>query len=473
MNKIYRYILIVIFSVMSVAVSPDVVAQDIDSLAVEVVAVDSLMSERETFIADSIAKERKRLIDAWRAKQRADSIAREDSIARAAYVKPQPIYFQSSFFGPVVYQSYEMLDSVDFMDMKSSGVEQSPLTWINREVYMGYRMRQIKQNYMIHNPSMVKYNMSMLPDPPKEFHAVVDPTKSTLTVDGVVINDAVDKTVPTEEVKRVNWLQSFDASLQFSQAYISPNWYQGGNNNLNMIANAIYNVKLNQAFYPKYMFETTVQYKLGLNSAPDDSLRNYSISEDIFRVNSKFGLKAKKRWYYSVSLDFKTQLFKSYKKNTNDLTAAFMSPAELNLGLGMTYEYTNPKKTITFDASLAPLSYNLKACTNKRLDETGFGIKEGHTTKSQIGSNAECKFIWKLAYNITYTSRLFAFTNYQYLQGDWENTISFDVNRFLSTKVYVHLRYDSSTTHEADASWKDWQLKEILSFGFSYKFSTI
>lgn len=453
---------------------PQVVpAQNVNAQQIQVDTVGSSDKQKPT-ASDSIKTERMRLIKAYREKLRKDSIAMADSIARANYVKPDPIKFPQAFFAPAVYGSYELLDSLDFHDKRSSGVTQDALTWIYREVYNDNMMRQMRQEFMIKNPDKVKYVLSSLPLPPKEFRAVIDPTKSTLNVSDVKIaKDDVEKTVESEEVKRVNWLQSFDASLQFSQAYISPNWYQGGNNNLNMIANAIYNIKLNQTFYPKYMFETTVQYKLGLNSAPDDSLRNYSISEDIFRINSKFGVKAKKNWYYSVSLDFKTQLLNSYKKNTHDLAAAFLSPGELNVGLGMTYNYTNPQKTITFDASLAPLSYNLKICTNTGLDETVFGIDEGHTTKSQVGSNAECKFTWKLAYNIKYMSRLFLFSNYQYLQGDWENTISFDINRFLSTKVYVHLRYDSSTDYDANASWKEWQLKEILSFGFSYKFSTI
>lgn len=469
-----KYILIVIEFCLATIFACHAQSQDMimgnDSISFDIVAVDSIQMARE----DSLSRVRQKLIAVWKEKLRADSIAREDSIARAAYIKPRPVYFPCAFFGPVVFDGYEMLDSIDFMDIKGSGVEQSPLTWINQEVYMAHRMKQIKQNYMIQNPSQVKYNIATMPEAPKKYYAEVDPTKSTLSVDEVNIDkNIVDKSVPTEEVKKVNWLQSFDASVQFSQAYISPNWYQGGNNNLNMIANAIYNIKLNQTFHPKYMFETTIQYKLGLNNAPDDSLRNYSISEDIFRLNSKFGVKARECWYYSVSLDFKTQLLNSYKKNTNDLTAAFMSPGELNLGLGMTYNYVNPKKTVTFDASIAPLSYNLKICTNGKMDETVFGIDPGKKSISQVGSNAECKLSWKLAYNIVYTSRLFLFSNYQYLQGDWEHKISFDVNHFLSTQIFVHLRYDSSTMHDSEAKWKDWQLKEILSFGFSYKFSTI
>lgn len=410
----------------------------------------------------------------WIEKHIADSIAREDSIARANFVKPQALYFPKAFFGPMVYTQYELLDSVDFMDTKASGVKQDALTWINRQVALGNKMLRIKQNYIIQHPEKVKYNYSTLPAPPKEFKAEVNPENATINVDNLSIDkSSVDNAVTANEVKRINWIKSFDGTLQFSQAYISPNWYQGGNNNLNMIANAIYNVKLNQTFYPKYLFDTTVQYKLGLNSAPDDSLRSYSISEDIFRVNSKLGLKAAKSWYYSFTLDFKTQLLNSYKKNTTDLAAAFLAPAELNLGLGMTYDYSRPDKKVTFNASLAPISYNLKICANDKMDETAFGIEEGHSTVSQVGSSAECKLTWKIAHNINYTSRLFLFSNYNYIQGDWENRISFDINRFLSTNIFVHLRYDTSSVYEPESKWKYWQLKEILSFGFSYKFSTI
>ena len=451
-----------------------------DSIATELVEVlecpevDSPSTDASSQFSDSIRQERQRLIAAWREKLRADSIAREDSIARANYIKPTPMEIPATFFGPVVFNGYEMMDSFDLMDMRGSGVVQDAMTWINREVDMSKRMRRVKQNYIINNPQHVKYNYDSLPAPPKEFTAVVDPTKSTIVVKDLNLNKSeVEQHVEVNEVKRVNWLRSFDGSVQFSQAYISPNWYQGGNNNLNMIANAIYNVKLNQAFYPNLLFDTTVQYKLGVYSAPDDSLRNYSISEDIFRINSKFGLKAAKSWYYSVTADFKTQLFNGYKKNSNDLQASLLSPAELNVGLGMTYSYANEKKKLSFDASIAPLSYNLKICTNDKMDETAFGIDEGRTTAHQFGSSAEGKMTWKLMYNITYTSRLFLFSNYEYVQGDWENRLSFDINRFLSTQIFVHLRYDSGSSHAPNASWKDWQMKEILSFGFSYKFSTI
>jgi hypothetical protein len=294
-----------------------------------------------------------------------------------------------------------------------------------------------------------------------------------LSVQETRIDPTAGMDIVKQKVDHKNWIHSFTGTVQFSQAYISPNWYQGGNNNLNMIANAIWNVKLNQAYHPKLLFESTIQYKLGMNSAPDDSLRNYSISEDLFQVNSTFGVKARDRWYYSVTTQFKTQLLNSYTSNTNTLRSAFLSPAELNVGVGMTYNYANKKKTFTFDASLAPLSYNMRICTNSRMDETNYNIAEGHKTVSQYGSTAELKMTWKICYNISYTSRVYVFTNYDYLQADWENTLSFTINEFLSTQIYAHARYDTTTPKVDDNSkWKKLQFKEILSFGFAYKFAT-
>lgn len=382
--------------------------------------------------------------------------------------------FPTYFYAPVIFDSYDLKLQPDSISTTSHAKDSDPLKWATDRIQVNERFRAFKQRYMIDNPDRIEYNINTLPEAPKQYRAYVDPKKATITIEEIKIDpNHVKKDVKPVDLKKVNWLHTFDGLIQFSQAYNSPNWYQGGNNNLNMIVNGIYNVKLNQAFHPNLFFENTIQYKLAMNSAPDDSLRNYSISEDLFQINTKFGIKAAKRWYYSATLQFKTQLLTNYKTNTNDLTASFLSPGELNLGLGMTYTYATPSKKFSVDASFAPLSYNLKMCTNKRIDETIYGIKPGHTSVSQYGSNLDCKMSWNIAYNINFTSRLTAFTDYSYLQGDLENTLSFSINRFLSTQIYVHLRYDSTTVRTDDSKWHKWQLKEILSFGFAYKIATV
>lgn len=337
---------------------------------------------------------------------------------------------------------------------------------------MSRKMSNMQRALFFGHPEYVKYNAALLPEAPKKFHAVVNPEDHTIEIQELAEAPAAP-TIEAPEVKKRHWIRTFDAALQFSQAYVSPNWYQGGNNNLNTLATLYYNVKLNQEYHPNLLFETTAQYKLGMNSAPDDSIHNYSISEDLLQVTSTFGLKAAKRWYYSLTGNFKTQVLNSYESNTRNLRAAFMSSSELTVGLGMTYNYANAKKTVTFDASIAPLSYNMKTCLNERIDPSLYGINDGKRVKHQFGSSAELKFFWKIAHNISYNTRIFTFTNYESIQADWENRITFDVNKFLSTQFYCHVRYDSSTPPCDDAKWKKLQVKEILSIGFSYKFSSL
>lgn len=333
-----------------------------------------------------------------------------------------------------------------------------------------------KRNFEMYNinrviyqtPQLVKYNVATLPEPPKQYIIFSDPRKSTLTLEEFTITEPVE-IPPAPEIQPKKWLFNFNGSLQFSQAYVSENWYQGGNNNLNVLGNFILNFKLNQNVYPKLLFDNTVQYKINLSSAPQDSLRNYSISEDLFQLNSKFGVKATKKWFYTATLQFKTQFFQNYTVNTNDLKAAFLTPGEMTVGFGMSYNTKNKKETIFFDASISPISYNMKICLqNDRVDYTSMGFEEGKKIKSQIGSTVEGKLVWKMHTNITFNSRLFVFTDYGYLQGDWENTFNFSITRYLSTQLYVHLRYDSST-EVVSSKWGHWQLKEILSFGFNYK----
>ena len=117
----------------------------------------------------------------------------------------------------------------------------------------------------------------------------------------------------------------------------------------------------------------------------------------------------------------------------------------------------------------------MKICTrsNEDLAHSAFDIDADKTFAMKYGSSAECKMTWQMARNIQFRSRLYLFTDYGYFQGDWENTLQMDINRFLSTQIYAHLRYDSTTPRTDDPHWHKLQVKEILSFGVSYKFSSI
>ena len=392
-----------------------------------------------------------------------------DSVTYDTVVVMKPL--PDVFFMPAVYRTFEFADTLSPLLADFSG--RPEMRWLEEENGQIRNMKRIQRSLFLEHPEYVKYNISMLPEAPKVYHAVVNPEDHTIRIEEGVLEKPKAPTFEAAQVRKRHWIRSFEASLQFSQAYVSPNWYQGGKSNLNMLAILYYNVKLNQAYHPNLLFENTFRYKLGMNNAPDDKVHDYSISDDLFQINTTFGVKAAKRWYYSFTGQFKTQLLNFYPTNSHDIRSAFLSPGELNVGIGMTYNYANPKKTFTFDASIAPLSYNLKMVLNDKVRPQNFGVDEGHKTKHTFGSNTELKLNWKICYNITFSSRIFAFTNYDNAYVDWENHITFDINRFLPTNIFCNARYDTNTPKCDDPSWHKLQVKEIISVGFSYKFNSI
>lgn len=398
----------------------------------------------------------------------ADSLINEATVTdTVVYMDPLPRYL----FMPSVFKTYHLLDTTSVFTPDYSG--NPSMRWVEDATARENTIKRLQQQMFLYSPGSANYNISDLPEAPKNYEVTINPEDHTVTISEIV-NDIKAPTIEAEAVKKKHWIKAFASSLQFSQAYVSPNWYQGGNNNINALLDLKYNVNLNQKFHPKWLFETTFQYKLGINSAPDDSLRNYNVSTDILQINSLLGYKAANRWYYSLTGQFKTQLVNAYKSNDMVMRSAFMSPAELTLGLGMTYNYTSNDKRMTLDVSIDPISYNLLICSNDEVDATSYGISAGKHTKSGYGSGYTAKMAWQITPTINFNSRLTGFTDYDRFYSDWENTLVFQLTRFLTTQLYVHMRYDTDTPPVPDEKdWKKFQIKEILSIGFSYNFNTI
>lgn len=328
----------------------------------------------------------------------------------------------------------------------------------------------LRHDYMMAHLDKVDYLAWTLPAPP-ELTGSPDLTKEYVITDmPIAIQDGPDP-VMLNDIERINWLHKFDGGLQFSQAYLSPNWYQGGTNNLTLLVNLLWDVSLNGVYHPNLLFTNSLSYKLGLYSTPQDTYHKYGISQDLFQWNMKAGIRASTKWFYSFTAQFKTQFINNYGENSPQRKAAFLSPGELNLGLGMTYATKNRKGSFKINTSISPISYNLKTCIDRFVDPTQFSIPAGRRIYNQIGSTAEIAAEWSITSNIQWKSRMFVFTDYQSFQADWEHTVNFSINRFLSTQIYLNMRYDTSSTNTSEG-WRYWMMKEILSFGFQYAFST-
>lgn len=260
------------------------------------------------------------------------------------------------------------------------------------------------------------------------------------------------------------WKKSASASMQFSQYGISDNWYQGGESTNALLSEL--KLTANYDDRQRVQFENSLEIKIGFITAPSDTVHSYKTNADMFRLNSKLGVRAIKNLYYTLEAKFVTQFFSNYKTNTNDLISSFLSPAQLDLSVGMDYKLEKSK----FKLSLmgAPLSYTFVYIKNDRIvNPSSFNVEPGRTSANLFGSKITAKLDWKVTNNISYATKFEYFTTYEKVIADWENTFEFKLNRYLSTKLFLHARYDDGVTLTEDNDTY-FQLKEMLTFGLSY-----
>ena len=76
-------------------------------------------------------------------------------------------------------------------------------------------------------------------------------------------------------------------------------------------------------------------------------------------------------------------------------------------------------------------------------------------------------FDYKITKDISYKTRFYYFTGrYEYVQMDWENTLNFQVSKYISTKLFFHTRFDDLV--EPAENWKYMQFKQYLMLGLNY-----
>lgn len=262
------------------------------------------------------------------------------------------------------------------------------------------------------------------------------------------------------------WSYAGDYSLQFLQNYVSDNWYKGGESNYSMIGAATLQANYNDK--EKIKWDNKLEMKLGMQSSQGDTLHNYKSSEDLIRLTSKLGVQATKKWYYTLQAIASTQFTHGYKANDQTVYSDFMSPLNVNLSLGMDYKVEWLDKRLTGTVNISPIAGNFKYVDRLSLAKK-YGIDEGKHSLWDLGSTFTTDLSWAISDLIKWKTRLYAYTTYHRVEVEWENTVTFQLSKYISTQVFVYPRFDDSAK-KRNSKYGYFQLKEYWSLGFNYSF---
>lgn len=339
----------------------------------------------------------------------------------------------------------------------------------------------VQNNY----PTYFRYSLNDLPKDVIKPKIIKKNIYEDLPIE--VENDAdfSDVTGPSKFIpERRYWTSGFESTIQFAQNYISKNWSNGGNSNLNMITRQYLKYDYNK---DKVRFTNEMEIKLNLSTLPSsiDTVHPYKVHDDVLRIHSSFGYQAFNKWYYTFDFNFRTQLVNNYEVNSEKVLAAFLAPLIINVGPGMKYElekqdYKDKHKKLKFSINLQPISYDfqysVKKGSNMDLGRHGFKLKENpvegenpyKNVLNQIGSRIDANLVFQFNRNVSWSSRFIYFTTYEKINSEFENTLNLQISRFFSTRINLQIRYDDGVERPEDFK-SYFQINELLSFGFNYK----
>ncbi|NJO88824.1 MAG: DUF3078 domain-containing protein, partial [Chloroflexia bacterium] len=237
----------------------------------------------------------------------------------------------------------------------------------------------------------------------------------------------------------LGWTYPSLINVTVSQVSFS-NWAAGGENSYSINGLTVLGADRKGK---KSIWENDLSLAYGVMKQGENELRK---TDDNIELSSKYGYKASKDWYYSGLLQFKSQFAEGFKYDddagTKTKLSEFMSPAYLNLSIGMTYQ---PSKV--FSLFIGPISGRSTFVMDDTLSAAGaFGVEPGENIRNEFGGTLKAELNKDIVKNVNMTTKLELFSNYAEKPGnvdwDWQFLLTMKVNKLLSANINLHLIYD-------------------------------
>jgi hypothetical protein len=365
------------------------------------------------------------------------------------------------------FDKYKLFSSSTFYNdvaQEKLGLDGATKDSLNKEIDAAL------MNIYLKHPELIKVSETKLDEAGAVKQEIKEPIENKETIVEKAADAVVDQVAAPEPevvVKKPNfWTYKGDYNVQFLQNYFSGNWHKGGESNYSMLAAAV--MEANYDNKSKLKWDNKLEMKVGFMTSRSDSLHKFKTTEDLIRLTSMLGLQATKKWYYTLQVIAESQFYRGYKSNDLMVYSDFFSPFKLNVALGMTYNVEWFNKKLTGTINLSPAAYNYRYVGRLDLGPR-FGLEAGKHSLHDFGSSLKADLTWQIAENIKWKSRLYGFTSYKRAEIEWENTLTFQFNKYISTNLFVYPRFDDASSVKDDKTGY-WQLMEYFSLGFNYSF---
>ncbi|MBS1615066.1 MAG: DUF3078 domain-containing protein [Bacteroidetes bacterium] len=316
--------------------------------------------------------------------------------------------------------------------------------------------------------------------------------------------DKLQKAFSYDDKDTVAWLHSGVTKLGINQGYLH-NWAAGGEL-VSLAIDGLFSARLTR-LYHRQVWSNSLDASYSLFYAYSNHFVPRKV-DDRIDLTSKYGVRVhdKRKLYLMGLFNFKSQFTPGYDYGLPDWpsqpTSSFLSPGYFTLAAGMEYRGGN-----NFTVFLSPVALRLILADKKytsRMPAGAFGIDYGKTSRLELGAYFTARYETKLSNNLSWKTQLDLYSNY--LAKDkkdslgnvvvhdnpgnidvfWDNLISYKLSKFFSLNFALTATYDNDIPYnkqyldptsgtmmekdEPDAGLGWWQIKEVMSFGFSYNF---
>lgn len=492
-NSLFAMLLTTLGSTAVMATTPEMPMYHDDEIANDSLVVDSLN-------ADSLALAR----EAAELREAVNRVLAADSVVNAKYttlvdelinryhsesegeLKDNPLYIR--LVPPLtLYKSpiQNALKASDDLEANAADAEVAQLPWDKDLELMDALDKVLLATYLDYPASVSRTEEQLMGT------KGVDKEVLEKAAGGSAMNVAVDGKVepitvaaPSSEmvVQRPNfWTTKGSMSNQWSESYLSENWYQGGISNLNILSLITFDANYDDK--QKVTWNNRLEAKVGFYmndfyKSAEGGRSQIQSNTDLLRLTSTLNLKAIRNWNYAVQFQGYTQMMNQWNTSGEEqlLKSCFLSPTYASFSVGMNYSYGFKNKKGNVSVFVGPITYNCRYVNNDYvMNNSGYIPAEMHRGETEarfhhyyddFGSKLEVNLSYNLAKNLSYSGRFFYYTTMSYVQTEWESTFTLKANKYFSTKLFLHPRFDDSRAK--NDRWGYAMFKELLSVGFDY-----